>query len=159
MIEFLSDKGVQFTFTVLGAAVAWFVSQWQQRSRDEFLRREALYGELLRAMQGFYEAPTQQLQNSTAMIAPISQATQLKNEFINQYRLAWLFAPDPVILAVNTFFDAMHAQRETPASGREKEEALGKVVTEVRRNLFRPKFWLWNRTNLNSDSFRHVRAN
>jgi hypothetical protein len=62
---------------MLGAVVAWLVNQWQQRSRDEYLRKEKLYRDLLDALQGFYESPPRSLAiSSTAVPATDAQKTK-----------------------------------------------------------------------------------
>lgn len=57
MNEFFSLDLVKFTLPLLGAVIAWLVNQWQQRARDEYLRKEKLYRDLLNALEGFYTAP------------------------------------------------------------------------------------------------------
>jgi hypothetical protein len=137
MNHFLSLNFVTFTVPLLGAVVAWLVNQWQQRSRDEYLRKEKLYRDLLDALQGFYESPTSVPISSTTILATDQQKTK-RQEFLNQLGLAWLYAPDPVIEQAHIFLDTVHAGRQPLATDREKEIALGNVVAAIREDPFRP---------------------
>jgi hypothetical protein len=135
MNQFLSLDFVKFTVPLLGAVVAWPVNQWQQRSRDEYLRKEKLYRDLLDALQGFYESPPGTLAISSTAI-PVTDAQKTKRqEFLNQLRLAWLYAPDAAIKRAHAFLATVHARRQPLATDREKEIALGNVVAAIRQDL------------------------
>ena len=157
MNDFFSLDFVKFTLPLLGAVVAWLVNQWQQRSRDEYLRKEKLYRDLLDALQGFYESPPNVVPIPGTAALLINQPKAKTQEFLNQLRLAWLYTPDAVIKKANTFLDTVHTARDSPATDREKEIALGNVVAAIRQDLLRPGLMFWQRSKLRGEDFRHVR--
>jgi hypothetical protein len=67
--------------TWIWSVFTWFRSQAAQRAQSEFNRKEGLYRELLRTVTVFYKG------GPTTGVAP----------FLDQYRLAWLYAPDDVV--------------------------------------------------------------
>jgi len=64
---------------------AWSRSQAAERRQREYNRKEGLYRELLRTLNVFYKGGPQSGPGS----------------FLEQYRLAWLYAPDNVIGILN----------------------------------------------------------
>jgi hypothetical protein len=159
MNQFLSADFIKFTLPLLGAVVAWFVNQWQQRSRDEYLRKEKLYRDLLDALRAFYESPSNAAPSSSTLSLTITQTVQKRQEFLNQLTLAWLYTPDAVIEQAYAFLDTVHANRKPLTTDQEKEVALGNVIAAIRRDLFRPRLMLWQRTKLSGADFRHLRPN
>ncbi len=86
----------QFFVGVVGGIGAWcwsvFVwlkSQSQQRAQDEYNRKEKLYRELLTSLSAFYKG------------GKPADATQ----FVEQTRLAWLYAPDGVVNNLYAFLN------------------------------------------------------
>jgi hypothetical protein len=126
---------------------------------DEYLRKEKLYRDLLDALQGFYENPATSVQISSMTILVTDQQKTKRQEFLNQLRLAWLYAPDAVIEQAHIFLDTVHSGRQPLATDREKEIALGNVVAAIREDLFRPGLMVWRRSKLKGEDFRHVRPN
>lgn len=80
-------------------------------------------------------------------------------EFINQLRLAWLYAPDNIIQQSHAVLDTVHTARQPLATDTEKEIALGNVLAAIRQDLFRPGLMVWRRSKLRNEDFRHVRPN
>jgi len=76
--------------------------------------------------------------------------------FLDQVRLAWLYSPDEVILSAYTFLDTVNADCLPPSTKPEREISFGNVIAAVRRDLFRPRFILWQRTNLTGTQYRHL---
>ena len=149
---------LKITLPLLGAAIAWLVNQWQQRAREDYLRKEKLYRDLLDAVQAFYETPSGPAPASTIFL-PATGQTSGRETFLSQVRLAWLYSPDEVIRSAYAFLDTVRADRDTRATKPEMETALGNIVAAVRRDLFRPRFFLWQRTKLTGAEYRHLKAN
>jgi hypothetical protein len=148
---------LKVTLPLLGAVVAWLVNQWQQRSREDYLRKEKLYRDLLDAVQGFYENPSGPVPASTGLLPISGQASRLQN-FLDQVRLAWLYSPDDVIRCAYAFLDLIHEDRHPKSTKPELELALGNIITAVRRDLFRPRFFFLERTKLTGAEYRHLKA-
>jgi len=146
---------LKITLPFIGAVVAWFVNQWQQRSRDDYLRKEKLYRDLLDAIQGFYTNPSRAVPALT-VLPPSSGQTSGMQAFLDQVRLAWLYSPDEVILSAYAFLDTVNADRLPPSTKPEREIAFGNVIAAVRRDLFRPRFFFWQRTKLMGAQYRHL---
>jgi hypothetical protein len=146
---------LKITLPLIGAVVAWFVNQWQQRSRDDYLRKEKLYRDLLDAIQGFYDKPSGPVPTSTVLQQSGGRTTGMQT-FLDQARLAWLYSPDEVILSAYTFLDTVNVDRLPPSTKPEREMAFGNVIAAVRGDLFRPRFFFWQRTNLTGAQYRHL---
>lgn len=80
---FLSAFGA--TLVWICSVWTWFRSQAAERKQREYNRKEGLYRELLRTLNVFYKG------------GPQTGA----EPFLEQYRLAWLYAPDDVIRILN----------------------------------------------------------
>lgn len=147
---------LKITLPLMGAVIAWLANQWRQRAREDYLRKERLYRDLLDAVQGFYQNPGGSVLFSAAFTLTGLQ-TSGKQKFLDQVRLAWLYSPDEVILSAYAFLDTVHTDRQPPATAPEKELALGNVVAAIRRDLFRPRFYFFQRTKLTGAEYRHLR--
>jgi hypothetical protein len=123
----------KFLLGAVGAIGAWLwsVSTWSesqklQRAQTEYLRKEQLYRELLKSMVGFYDRQAQP-----------TGATGVSS-FLELSRLAWMYAPDDVVRAIEEFLKTqMGSEPSAPASPkvREGELALAKVVLALRSDL------------------------
>lgn len=83
---------------IVAAVIGIFVYfvKWQLEKRSlEYKRKEERYTGMLKSMQGFYK----DIGNKDA-----------KQKFINEFNLAWLYASDDVIRAVNKFFNTIKAE-------------------------------------------------
>lgn len=118
----------KFFLGVFGAVGAWLwsVYTWRknqvvQRAQNEYQRKEQLYREMLKSMAVFYTGGAQ----------PVGAGP-----FLEQYRLAWLYAPDDVIRAIEAFL--ITQKPEVPADQKDRlgQVALAELVSLVRRDLF-----------------------
>ncbi len=82
MNDFLSPDLLKFFLPLVGGILAWFVNEGRRRSWEESQRKEEHYKLLLRTLQGFYVA---------------TQDRALKEAFLEQVNLCWLYCPDGVI--------------------------------------------------------------
>jgi len=130
----------KFVIPLLGAVVAWYSNERRKRLAEQYLRKEANYKDMLRALRGFY------------MGAENSQA--LRAEFVNQLNLCWLYSPDEVIQKGYAFLDTVHTKKI--CSDEQKEEALGAFVAAVRQDLLSRK--LIRKTQLRGKDFKHLYA-
>jgi hypothetical protein len=118
----------KFLLGVIGAvgAWAWSVYTWRrnqdaQRAQNEYQRKEQLYREMLKSMAVFYKGVTQSAGAS---------------QFIEQYRLAWLYAPDEAIRAIDAFLATQ--KPDVPADQKDKlgQRALAELALSARNDLF-----------------------
>jgi hypothetical protein len=100
----------------LAAIGAWFLNERSKLAWEQYKRKEENYKELLRCLKGFYVS---------------TQDRELKNHFLHQINLLWIYAPDPVIRAGYAFLDNVKAG--VSASDREKELACGVLVEQSPR--------------------------
>ena len=122
----------------IGSAISWHRSQAQKRRQDEYNRKESLYRALLGALAVFYAG-----RSSEGGASP----------FVDQVRLAWLYAPDEVMHKLYAF---LNTQKEgIPAS--EKNEAgrrtMAEVVAAMRTDLFQT---VKRETTLSADDYQHL---
>ena len=123
---------------LLGAVLAWYVNERSKRAWQEYEKKEKNYQELIKALKGFYAS------------WPDSERKTLKNQFIDQMNLCWLYSPDEVIQAGYKFLATVHTdQKRTDA---EKEAALGTFILEIRRDLLKRR--ISKRTTLSPSDFR-----
>ena len=118
----------KITLPLLGAVLTWVFNLWRQRAKEEYLRKEPLYRDLLSAVRGFYQASgTPPITISTAS-PPFDPSRSAKQKFLDQVTLAWLYTPDTVILSAYAFLNMVNTDRQPPATQKEMEIALGNVV-------------------------------
>ena len=122
------------------AASGWLFNEHVARQEKERLRKEERYKSLLASIKGFYQG------------AENSLAAYLKNEFIKQLELCWLYCPDTVIKKGYAFLEAV--QTGDQYTNTEKERALGEFVAAIRKDLRGKRFWWGDKTRLNWADFR-----
>lgn len=130
----------KFTLPLLGAVAAWYINERRKRAWEEYERKEQNYQELIKSLKGFYASHSQ------------SERKTLKNQFIDQLNLCWLYSPDVVIKAGYGFLDTVHT--DAIKSEKEKEEALGSFMLEIRKDLMFRR--ITRRTELKPSDFRNL---
>ena len=122
---------------LLSAVVAWYANERSKRAWEEYVRKEQHYSALLRSLKGFYQA---------------SADKELREEFLLQLNLCWLYCPDEVIMKAYAFLDSVH---EGSSSGaRESEQTLGTFVSAIRQDMLSRRFV--KRTDLDGSKFRRL---
>ena len=104
----------------LAAVLAWIANERSKLSWEQFKRKEENYKELLRCLKGFY-VPTQD--------------RELKNQFLHQVNLLWLYAPDHVVQVAYAFLEKV--KTGASSTNQDKELACGALVETVRKDLLR----------------------
>lgn len=92
-----------------------------QRTQNDYQRKEQLYRELLKSMAIFYKGAGQ---------------SPGAGSFLEQYRLAWLYAPDDVIRAIEGFLVTQKPDIPADQKDRLGQKALAELVSSVRKDLF-----------------------
>lgn len=129
---FSSTDFWKIALPALAAIVAWFFNERSKLAWEQYKRKEENYKELLRCLKGFYVS---------------TQDRDLKAKFVDQVNLLWLYAPDHVIQAANTFLE------KVMSGAQDKELACGALVEAARKDLLARK--IVRRSDLNSTHFRH----
>jgi len=137
MGEFFSTDFLKFFLPLAGGVVAWFVNEWQRRSLEEYHRKEERYQELLRTLRGFYVT---------------TQDHTLKEAFLHQVNLCWLYCPDEVIQNAYKFLSTVHTGASQ--SDEVKEKAAGELIATIRRDLLSRA--IVRKTKLSGSDFKHL---
>jgi Pyruvate/2-oxoacid:ferredoxin oxidoreductase delta subunit len=141
-------KGFLIMWEVIAASIAglvsvilWFCNKEKERRHEEYLRKEERYSTLLDKLSGFYIG---------------SQSKEKVNDFLEEYKLCWMYCPDKVI---NKIHDAISTVMisEIEYSDEDKEIAFGELVVAFRNDLFSRK--LFKKPKLSAKDFRHLKAN
>jgi Pyruvate/2-oxoacid:ferredoxin oxidoreductase delta subunit len=142
-------SSVEFWTVVVPVAtvvLGWYLNERSKRAHErntlaweQYKRKEVHYKELLRTSTGFYVA---------------THNTELKNEFLEQLKLCWLYAPDEVITTAYDFLETVHTGAQKTET--EKEHAFGAFVAAIRKDLLSPA--IVKERKLGGDNFKHLKA-
>jgi len=134
--DIFSPEFWKIALPALAPVVAWFFNERSKLAWEQYKCKEENYRKLLRCLKGFYKA---------------TQDRELKNQFLHQLNLLWLYAPDHVIRTAYSFLEKV--KTGVRVSEQEGELACGALVEEVRKDLLAR--WVLNKSNLNARDFRH----
>ena len=137
MHEFLTPDFLKFFLPLVGAVLAWFLNERRRRAWEEYLRKEERYRELLRTLTGFYS---------------FADDTDVRRQFLEEYKRCWLYCNDEVIRAANLAMEGMVEGTSLPND--ERLERIGKLVIAIRRDLLRRT--LTQRTELTPKDYVHI---
>ena len=116
---------------------AWFRSQSQQRAQDEYNRKEKLYRDLLTSLSAFYKG---------GKPADVTQ-------FVEQTRLAWLYAPDDVVNNLYAFLNTQKGDVPPEQKHLEGRRTMAQLVAAIRKDLFDT---VKKTTQLSASDFQHL---
>lgn len=125
--------------TIGAGLLTWSLNERSKRIDQEYRRKESRYVNLLTALRGFYKD---------------SYSKDLRNEFLHQVNLMWLYCPDEVIKSAYSFLEKVQTGKKY--SDEEKESAVSVLILAIRKDLLK-KNQLKN-TKLKSDEFKHLKA-
>lgn len=117
----------------------WAKSQSQQRAQDDYNRKEKLYRELLVSVSAFYKG-------GTAVTAA---------SFLEQVRLAWLYAPDEVVSKLYAFLSTQKAELPQVERDLGGQQTLAALVAAIRSDLFAT---VKRKSYLTAAEFQHLTA-
>lgn len=106
--------------TLLGSFLIWSGTERSKRKQENYNRKEKIYAKLIESIKGFYTNSNQK---------------ELKDVFITQLNLCWLYSPDHIIRKVYAFLQMVHTNIDRPYSDEEKEKALAELILEMRNDL------------------------
>src|SRR5262245_9933427 len=108
--------------TLITGFVSWLLNEHSKRLQEEYKQKEERYVELVKALRGFYADSSDQA---------------LRESFLQQLNLCWLYCPDEVIQKAYTFLQM--AQPDQKQADAEKEKAIGEFVLAIRKDLLSRK--------------------
>jgi len=125
--------------TLVTGFVTLFLNEHSKRIEEEYKRKEERYVELIKTLRGFYADSFDQA---------------LRESFLQQLNLCWLYCPDEVIQKAYKFLALVPTdQKQLDA---EKEKAVGEFVLAIRKDLLHRK--PVRRTTLQPEDFKHLKA-
>lgn len=131
----------QLLVPIVVAIIVWVLNEISKRKWEDYKRKEESYRNLLSSIKGFYSA---------------SHDVNLKQAFIDQLQICWLYAPDEVILKADQFLELVRVGDETTDSKKEREKTLGELVLTIRKDILSRK--KTKKSKLKSDNFRLLHA-
>jgi len=142
----MDQKTVNLLISVIGAVVVlitaivtWYLNEKGKRIYEEYKRKEIKYSELIKCLRGFYIS---------------SFDKDLRNAFLNQLNLCWMYCPDDVIQKAYNFLNMVHTDQKH--SDEEKEKAVGELILAIRIDLINRK--PLKKTTLKPEDFKHLTA-
>jgi Pyruvate/2-oxoacid:ferredoxin oxidoreductase delta subunit len=125
--------------TLVAGFVTWFLNERSKRSEEQYRRKEERYVELVKALRGFYVD---------------SFDKEMRESFLHQLNLCWLYCPDDVIQKAYKFLSMVHTDQKQPDT--EKEKAVGEFILAIRKDLLNRK--PIRSTALKPEDFRHLKT-
>jgi len=132
---------------IVAAAGGYFVREFdkrKEREAEEYRRKEERYVNFINCLRGFTVS---------------AQDKKLKEMFLNELNLAWLYCPDDVIKRANDFLFRVHTDRSLDdrlPTDEEKEKVIAELLLAVRKDLLSRK--LVRQTTLKASDFKLHRA-
>ena len=84
-----------------------------------------------------------------------SENTELKNKFLEQLNICWLYAPNNVIQQGYVFLMSVSTNKKS--SDEEKELALGNFISMIRKDMLDQN--VTKKTMLTGNNYKHWKAN
>jgi hypothetical protein len=88
-----------------------------ERKQDMLAKRESLYKSLLENIEGFF----------------VPEDEVKKAKFFSEYRIAWLYANDEVMRAINNFFNSINKEHSTPHQ--KSGEFYQMIISSMRNDI------------------------
>jgi hypothetical protein len=132
-----------FLASIVAAIVAIFTFYQTEQTKlrwEQYKRKEARYISLIKSTKGFHVS---------------SSDKNLKENFLEELNLCWLYAPDAVIYKGYIFLETVHVGAKK--SNDEKNLAMGDFISEIRNDMLSDK--IIDKTSLSGNDFRILRAN
>ena len=102
----------------IAVITAWGLNEWNKRREERRKNKERIYNALLESSNGFYVSVSDE---------------NLKNKFLQELRVAWLYCPDHVIGKCNDFLKKVQVgERHCDTV---KEQAMFDFIIAMRKDL------------------------
>lgn len=132
IIKILSDVDFwKILIPAISAIIAWRLNEKSKRLHEEFIRKEKRYRNLLNALEGFGSKS--------------ENKQELREKFLKELKLAWLYCPDEIIHSIHKFLE------RTTNDG---SLAVKKIIFSMRKDLLSRK--IVKRTRLKADDYKFI---
>ncbi|MEX2546631.1 MAG: hypothetical protein WD830_02435 [Chloroflexota bacterium] len=129
----LVETAVPIVGSLTVIVVGWLLNERSKRNSAAYQRRERRYRNLLDAFRGFYEGE-----------AGASDSHRLRQRFLDEMTMAWLYCPDEAIRSGYAFLATLKLGAVHTAA--ERDAAAKRFVAALRRDLV-------GRTSLGPEEF------
>ena len=145
MIKIIKDilSSPQFWGIIIPALIAigtFYKTEENKLKWEQYKLKEQSYTALIKSVKGFYVQ---------------TEDKELKNNFLEQLNLCWLYAPDDVIQKGYDFLMSVHTNEKH--TDKEKELLLGNFIVAIRKNMLDQK--VIKKTKLTGENYKHLRVN
>ena len=136
--QILSDVGFWKIFIpAISGIIVWRLNEKSKRLHEEFIRKEERYKNLLQALDGF---------SGKGKDNP-----ELRNKFLKELELAWLYCPDEIIASVNHFLKEL---KRTESTQDDIRLAIKKIIFSIRKDLLSRK--VVKKTTLKAEDYQLI---
>ncbi|MGB8656674.1 MAG: hypothetical protein WCE90_02685 [Candidatus Zixiibacteriota bacterium] len=125
--------------TAMSGFITWRLNEQSKLSYENYVRREQRFDALVSCIHGFAE----QTDNK-----------EMRDKFIKELDLSWLYCSDEVILQAYKFLESV--MKDSRATEEQQQKALGELMLAIRKDLIENK--RLNKTNLKPSDFRLLTA-
>ena len=143
--------GIQSVTTVLVACIglSWY-------SKERRRRKIERYEKLTEFLSSFYESSGYAPASSEDKKMKDKEEVYInRQEFINQYRLAFMYCPDEIIKKLNLFLDCLHTDTKAQ-SDIEAKKLVSELIIAIRNDVYNG---FLNKSKILIEDFKHVSAN
>ncbi len=139
IIDTLGWKIISLIGAFVISLITWSLNERSKRIYEEYKRKEKKYSKLISALKSFYIS---------------SLDKKLRDEFLNQLNLCWMYCPDGVIIKAYNFLSTVDTNNKS--TNEEREKALGEFMLSIRKDLIKRK--PLKKTNLKPENFKNLKA-
>jgi Pyruvate/2-oxoacid:ferredoxin oxidoreductase delta subunit len=137
IVNYLPDilKVSGIIIPLIAAIVTWYLNERSKRIFEAYIRKEERYAELIQSLRGFYIG---------------FNSKELKDNFLTQLNLCWMYCPDKVIEKAYAFLHLIHT--DVNSSEEERDKAVGEFMLAIREDMLSRE--QLNETKLKPEDFR-----
>ncbi len=106
---------------IIGSVILWILNERSKRRQETKERKEVRYVKLILTINGFYSDKGDK---------------GMKDEFLKQVELCWMYCPDSVIYKAYQFLKMMETGDHTKE---EEKKVMGEFILEIRKDLIQNK--------------------
>ena len=129
------------SFTIISSIIIWAFTERNKRKQELFIRKEEKYSKLIQAIKGFQSE---------------HESKDLKQEFIDQLNLCWMYCPDSIIIKAYDFLLLLNPERERTPTSEELLKAISELILEIRKDLIVNKNL--KSTSLTANDYKNLTA-
>jgi hypothetical protein len=131
----------KIAFPAGAAILAWYLNEREKLVWEQYKKKEENYKDLLRSSRGF-------------LVKSSDDNKTLREDFLEQVNLSWLYASDDVIRKAYDFLGSVH--QGSVKTSEQREDLLRVLVHAIRQDLLARK--PVKKTNLEPKNFQHLKV-